>query len=67
MSWSGSAPAPVGRSGRVALYFREDVRLAGPPPANAKLDRPTGELHERIRELLAERPRFWLDLTLGDR
>ncbi len=64
--WIGAGP--VGRSGRVALYFREDVRLAGPPPANAKLDRPTGELHERIRGLLAERPRFWLDITseIGD-
>ena len=59
--WIGAGA--VGRSGRVALYFREDVRLAGPPPANAKLDRPEGELHDRIRELLGERPRFWLDLT----
>ncbi len=64
--WIGAGP--VGRSGRVALYFREDVRLAGPPPSNAKLDPPTGELHERIRGLLAERPRFWLDITseIGD-
>ncbi len=52
--WIGAGP--IGRTGRVALYFREDVRLAGPPPANAKLERPEGELHERIRELLAERP-----------
>ena len=59
--WIGAGP--VGRSGRVALYFREDVRLAGPPPANAKLERPEGELHERLRELLGDRPRFWLDIT----
>jgi ATP-dependent Lhr-like helicase len=58
--WIGAGP--VGRSGRVALYFREDVRLAGPPPANAKLERPGGELHERLRELLELRPRFWSDI-----
>ena len=55
--WSGSAPAPLGRSdGRVALYFREDVRLAGPPPANAKLERAEGEVHDAIRERLAAGP-----------
>ena len=48
--------------GKVALYFREDVRLAGPPPANAKIDRPEGELHDAIRERLAQGPCFWLDL-----
>jgi ATP-dependent Lhr-like helicase len=64
--WIGAGP--VGRSGRVALYFRDDVRLAGPPPANAKLERPKGELHDRIRELLAGRPAFWLDIqtALGE-
>ena len=37
--WIGAGA--LGRSdGRVALYFREDVRLAGPPPANAKLEPP---------------------------
>ena len=59
--WIGAGT--VGRSGRVALYFREDVHLAGPPPANAKLDRPDGEIHDAIRELLADRPAFWLDLA----
>ena len=29
----GSAPARSGGSGRVALYFREDAPLLGPPPA----------------------------------
>ena len=39
--WIGAGSR--GRSdGRVALYFREDVRLAGPPPANAKLERGRG-------------------------
>jgi ATP-dependent Lhr-like helicase len=59
--WVGAGAR--GRSdGRVALYFREDVRLAGPPPANAKLDSPQGEPHEAIRERLAGGPSFWLDL-----
>ena len=59
--WVGAGA--LGRSdGRVALYFREDVRLAGPPPANAKLEPPTGEIHEAIRERLAAGPSFWLDL-----
>jgi ATP-dependent Lhr-like helicase len=60
--WIGAGP--LGRSdGRIALYFREDVRLAGPPPANARLERPEGEVHEAIRERLAAGPSFWLDLV----
>jgi len=60
--WVGAGAR--GRSdGRVALYFREDVRLAGPPPANAKLEPPSGEAHEAIRERLAAGPSFWLDLV----
>jgi ATP-dependent Lhr-like helicase len=60
--WIGAGS--LGRSdGRVALYFREDVRLAGPPPANGKLEIPTGEVHEAIRERLASGPSFWLDLV----
>jgi ATP-dependent Lhr-like helicase len=59
--WVGAGA--LGRSdGRVALYFREDVRLAGPPPANAKLEAVAGEVHEAIRERLAAGPSFWLDL-----
>jgi ATP-dependent Lhr-like helicase len=59
--WVGAGAR--GRSdGRVALYFREDVRLAGPPPANSKLEAPSGEVHEAIRERLAAGPSFWLDL-----
>ncbi len=60
--WIGAGP--VGRTGRVAFYFREDVRIAGPPPSNAKLERPEGEIHDAIRELLAQRPCFWLDLVV---
>jgi ATP-dependent helicase Lhr and Lhr-like helicase len=59
--WIGAGAR--GRSdGRVALYFRDDVRLAGPPPANAKLESPQSEVHDAIRERLANGPDFWLDL-----
>jgi len=59
--WVGAGAR--GRSdGRVALYFREDVRLAGPPPANAKLEPVEGAPQEAIRERLAAGPSFWLDL-----
>ena len=58
--WIGAGA--LGRSGRVALYFREDVRFAGPPPANGKLESPEGEVHQEIRERLALAPAFWLDL-----
>jgi ATP-dependent Lhr-like helicase len=65
--WIG-AGARGRNDGRVALYFREDVRLAGPPPSNAKLDRPEGDAHDAIRERLAAGPTFWIDLgaDLGD-
>jgi ATP-dependent Lhr-like helicase len=60
--WIGAGS--LGRSdGRVALYFREDVRLAGPPPANGKLEIPQGEVHEAIRERLVNGPSFWIDLV----
>ena len=44
--WIGAGA--LGRSGgKVALYFREDVRLAGPPPANLKLEPPAGDAARR--------------------
>jgi ATP-dependent Lhr-like helicase len=59
--WIGAGAR--GRSdGRVALYFRDDVRLAGPPPANAKLEPAEGEVHDAVRERLAAGPDFWIDL-----
>ncbi len=59
--WIGAGS--LGRSdGKVALYFREDVHLAGPPPGNAKIEAPSGALHDAIRERLAQGPCFWLDL-----
>jgi ATP-dependent helicase Lhr and Lhr-like helicase len=59
--WIGAGARARG-DGRVALYFREDVRLAGPPPANAKLEAPDGAPQAAIRERLAAGPSFWLDL-----
>ena len=60
--WIGAGA--LGRSGgKVALYFREDVRVAGPPPANLKLEPAAGDAHDGIRKLLAQRPCFWLDLV----
>ena len=53
--WIG-AGARGRNDGRVALYFREDVRLAGPPPANVKLEPAEGEVHDAIRERLAGGP-----------
>jgi ATP-dependent Lhr-like helicase len=59
--WIGAGAR--GRSdGRIALYFRDDVRLAGPPPASVKLEPPQGEVHDAIRERLATGHGFWLDL-----
>jgi ATP-dependent helicase Lhr and Lhr-like helicase len=59
--WIGAGA--LGSSGRVAIYFREDVRLAGPPPANAKLESPAGEIHNLIRARLQAGACFWLDLV----
>ncbi len=60
--WVGAGA--LGRSGgKVALYFREDVRLAGPPPSNAKIEAPKGDVHDAIRDLLGRRPCFWIDLV----
>ncbi|HET8976076.1 MAG TPA: DEAD/DEAH box helicase [Solirubrobacterales bacterium] len=59
--WVGAGA--LGRNdGKIALYFREDIRLAGPPPGNAKIEPPEGAAHDAIRERLAQGPCFWLDL-----
>jgi ATP-dependent helicase Lhr and Lhr-like helicase len=60
--WVGAGP--LGRSGRVALYFREDAPLLGPPPAPAGardvgLDTPEREL---LRTRLRAGPCFFTDL-----
>ncbi len=45
---------------RVAVYFRDDAPLLGPPPAEAP---PDGEAAAAIRAALSERALFWGDLV----
>jgi ATP-dependent Lhr-like helicase len=45
---------------RVAVYFRDDAPLLGPPAAEAS---PEGEVAVAIRAALAERALFWADLV----
>jgi len=59
--WVGAGPLG-GRSGRVALYFRDDAALLGPPPAMA--EQPDDELHELLRERLARGACFFSDLLV---
>jgi ATP-dependent helicase Lhr and Lhr-like helicase len=64
--WVGGGPS--GRSGRVALYFREDAPLIGPPASNER--RAAGSAaaltatpeHELLRTRLAKSPCFFSDL-----
>jgi ATP-dependent helicase Lhr and Lhr-like helicase len=66
--WVGGGP--LGRSGRVALYFREDAPLIGPPPlterrgsggAGASKATDTPE-HDQLRARLFQGPCFFGDL-----
>jgi ATP-dependent Lhr-like helicase len=59
--WVG-AGALGRRSGRVALYFREDARFLGPPPF--KGEPPSEPLHESLRERLGRGAAFWTDLLV---
>jgi ATP-dependent Lhr-like helicase len=59
--WVGAGA--LGRtSGRVALYFREDVALIGPPPT--KSEPPAGPDHEAVRARLAAGSCFFTDLLV---
>ncbi|MGI8673891.1 MAG: Lhr family helicase, partial [Thermoleophilaceae bacterium] len=58
--WVGAGP--IGRSGKVALLFREDARLLGAPPV--KGERPGGRLHDKLRERLTSGAAFWTDLLV---
>ncbi|PZR66832.1 MAG: DEAD/DEAH box helicase [Solirubrobacterales bacterium] len=62
--WVGAGALGRG-SGRVALYFREDARLLGPPPGpragSAALD---GSAHVALRERLAVGVCFFTDLLV---
>jgi ATP-dependent Lhr-like helicase len=60
--WIGAGA--LGRSsGRVALYFREDLAVLGPPPARGAvpLDSPA---HDAVRERLAAGACFFTDLLV---
>jgi len=62
--WVGAGA--LGRSGRVALYFRDDAPAIGPPPGGpsgrAGSSPPSGEEHELLRARLAQGPCFFSDL-----
>jgi ATP-dependent Lhr-like helicase len=57
--WVG-AGALGRRSGRVALYFRDDAPLLGPPPRSG--EPPSEPVHEAVRERLRAGPCFFTDL-----
>jgi ATP-dependent Lhr-like helicase len=58
--WVGAGA--FGRAdGRVALYFREDVGLLGPPPRRGELP-PEADTHARVRARLKAEPCFFADL-----
>jgi ATP-dependent helicase Lhr and Lhr-like helicase len=59
--WVGAGA--LGRTnGRVALYFREDAGLIGPPPVRG--DPPAESSHEAVRERLAAGSCFFTDLLI---
>jgi ATP-dependent Lhr-like helicase len=58
--WVG-AGAMGGRAGRVALYFRDDAALLGPPAAH---EPPDGPLHALVRERLRAGACFFTDLLV---
>jgi ATP-dependent helicase Lhr and Lhr-like helicase len=67
--WVGAGA--LGRSdGRVALYFREDVGVLGPPPtppprrAGSPLPDSDSDGHARVRARLIEGPCFFTDLLV---
>jgi ATP-dependent Lhr-like helicase len=57
--WVG-AGALGRRSGRVALYFRDDAPLIGPPPRSG--EPPAEPVHEAVRARLQAGPCFFTDL-----
>jgi ATP-dependent helicase Lhr and Lhr-like helicase len=58
--WVGAGA--LGRSGRVALYFRDDAAAIGPPAQRGAADAPAGAEHELIRARLARAPAFFTDI-----
>ncbi len=59
--WVGAGAS--GRSGRVALYFREDAPLIGPPSRAANATPPDGEVHALLRARLSQSACFFGDLV----
>ncbi|MEA2421680.1 MAG: ATP-dependent helicase Lhr and Lhr-like helicase, partial [Thermoleophilaceae bacterium] len=57
--WIG-AGAVGRRSGKVAMYFRDDARWLGPPPF--KGEPPAEPVHAALRERLTTGAAFWTDL-----
>ena len=57
--WVGAGAGGVG-GGRVAIYFREDAPLLGPPPADPP---PEGPVPSALRAALAGGASFWDDLA----
>jgi ATP-dependent Lhr-like helicase len=62
--WVGAGP--LGRSGRVALYFRDDAPAIGPPAtgasARASAAAPSSPEHDLLRARLGQGPCFFSDL-----
>jgi ATP-dependent Lhr-like helicase len=59
--WIGAGA--LGRnSGRVGLYFREDLALLGPPPYKGEV--PESEPHQAVRGRLAQGACFFTDLLV---
>ncbi len=63
LAWVGAGP--LGRTGRVALYFREDAPTIGPPASGAPSQPPSGVEHELIRGCLQRGPCFFSDLLVA--
>ena len=61
--WIGAGA--LGRhSGRVGLYFREDLPLLGPPPLRSAAGSPEGAAHDLVRDRLAQGACFFTDLLV---
>jgi ATP-dependent Lhr-like helicase len=60
--WVG-AGALGRRSGRVALYFRDDAAAIGPPPGTERLVAPGEAEHDLVAARLAAGPCFFSDLV----
>ncbi len=60
--WVG-AGALGRRSGRVALYFRDDAAAIGPPPGTERLVAPGQVEHELVAARLAAGPCYFSDLV----